>query len=242
MPNSRKTALITGGAQRVGRAIVERLAAGGFDVVFTYRSSEDAARDLANRLDTDVRGCVAVEVDLANVAPFEKPLRAAVEQFGRLDVLVNNASIYEPDPPAPDGAFAERIFNVNVAAPVTLIEWFAPQLRASRGHIVNLLDILAEKPWPQYATYCASKAALWNHTLSFARALAPHVTVNGIAPGVVAWPEDYPEEERRKYLKRVPLDRPGTPEDVASLVHFLVTEGTYITGQVIRLDGGRSIT
>ncbi len=241
MQRNQRVALVTGGAQRVGRAIVERLAAGGFDVVFTYRSSGDAARALAERMTHETRRCIAIEVDLANVDQFEKPIRRAVEQFVRLDVLVNNASQYAPDPPAPDGAFADRLFNVNVAAPVSLIEWFTPQLRAAHGHIVNMLDILAEKPWPHYATYCASKAALQNHTLSFARSLAPDVTVNGIAPGVVAWPDGFPESEREKYLKRVPLARAGTPEDVASLVHFLATEGSYITGQVIRLDGGRSI-
>jgi pteridine reductase len=105
-----------------------------------------------------------------------------------------------------------------------------------------MVDLLAERPWPEYLAYCASKAALWNLTLGLARELAPEVTVNGIAPGVVEWPDDYPEAERAKYLKRVPLARAGTPEDVANVVQFLVTGGQYVTGQVIRLDGGRSIT
>lgn len=183
-----------------------------------------------------------MEVDLANVERYEGALRSAIDRLGRLDVLVNNASMYEPDPPSPDRAFSQRLFKINHDAPVQLIEWFAADLRKSRGHVVNMLDILAERPWPAYSTYCATKAALWNRTLSFARMLAPDVTVNGIAPGVVAWPADYPEAERQKYLQRVPLARPGSPADVANLVQFLVTEGTYITGQVIRLDGGRSIT
>jgi pteridine reductase len=105
-----------------------------------------------------------------------------------------------------------------------------------------MVDLLAERPWPKYLAYCASKAALWNLTLSLARELAPEVTVNGIAPGVVEWPDDYPQSEREKYLKRVPLQRPGTPRDVAETVLFLSTGGSYITGQIIRLDGGRSIT
>jgi len=123
-----------------------------------------------------------------------------------------------------------------------LAQSLAPMLRAARGHVVNMIDLLVERPWPEYMAYCASKAALANLTLSLARELAPEVTVNGIAPGVVEWPEDYPQAEREKYLKRVPLARAGTPEDVANLVHFLCTEGSYITGQIIRLDGGRSIT
>jgi pteridine reductase len=105
-----------------------------------------------------------------------------------------------------------------------------------------MVDLLAERPWPAYLPYCASKAALWNLTLGLARTLAPDVTVNGIAPGVVEWPDDYPASEQEKYLKRVPLARAGTPEDVAATVRFLVTGGSYVTGQIIRLDGGRSIT
>jgi len=131
---------------------------------------------------------------------------------------------------------------VHVESPLLLCQSLAPMLRASRGHVINMVDLLAERPWPQYLAYCASKAGLWNLTLGLARALAPEVTVNGIAPGVVAWPDDMPEEDRQRYLKRVPLAREGTPQDVANLVYFLVTEGSYITGQVIRLDGGRSVT
>jgi pteridine reductase len=115
-------------------------------------------------------------------------------------------------------------------------------LRASKGHIINMVDLLAERPWPQYLPYCASKAALANLTLGLARALAPDVTVNGIAPGVVEWPHDYPLSEREKYLKRVPLARAGTPEDVAAALLFFVTSGSYVTGQILRLDGGRSLT
>lgn len=242
MARDRRVALITGGTHRVGRAIVERLSASGFDIVFTYQSSGVEASKRAEQLNTGGCACTAVHVDLAEVEHSREALRQAIDRMGRLDVLVNNASVYEPDPDPVNQAFKDRLFKVNHEAPVQLIEWFADDLRRARGQVINMLDILAERPWPAYATYCATKAALWNRTLSFARTLAPDVTVNGIAPGVVAWPDDYPEEERRKYLKRVPLSRPGTPDDVANLVHFLVTKGTYITGQVIRLDGGRSIT
>jgi pteridine reductase len=136
----------------------------------------------------------------------------------------------------------QKFAAIHVQSPLLLCQKFEPVLRASHGHVINMIDLLAERPWPQYAAYSASKAALANLTLSLARELAPQVTVNGIAPGVVEWPKNYPQEEREKYLKRVPLARPGTPQDVANLVHFLATAGTYITGQIIRLDGGRSIT
>jgi pteridine reductase len=137
---------------------------------------------------------------------------------------------------------SRRLMAIHYEAPLLLAQAFSDRLRASKGHIVNMVDLLAEKPWPKYVPYCASKAALWNLTLSLARELAPEVTVNGIAPGVVNWPEDFPEGEKEKYLAKVPLRRAGTPTDVASLVHYLCTEGNYITGQVIRLDVGRSIT
>jgi pteridine reductase len=242
MSGSKRVALITGGAQRGGRAIVETLAKNDFEIIFTFLSSGDEATKLVALLEAQSTRAAAVKLDLAQLDGALADVRKAVVEFGRLDVLVNCASMYEPDPAVLDAAFIERMRAVNVTAPVTLIESFAVELSASRGHVINMLDILAERPWPEYSTYCASKAELWNYTLSYARKLAPDVTINGIAPGVVAWPDDYPAEEKAKYLRRVPLGRAGTPDDVANLVHFLATQGTYITGQVIRLDGGRSIT
>jgi pteridine reductase len=134
------------------------------------------------------------------------------------------------------------MWAVHLEAPLLLCRAFEAPLRQSRGHVVNMLDLLAEKPMPSHAVYCASKAALWNLTLSLARELAPEVTVNGIAPGVVEWPADYPQAEREKYLRRVPLGRAGTPADVAEAVLFFCRTGSYVTGQVLRLDGGRSLT
>lgn len=235
---TRRVALVTGGAKRVGRAIVERLAAAGFRVAFTYLSSEAEAAELAHRV-----GGSAIRADLTDPASAIAALRGPIERLGRLDVLANNASLYEAGALASTNlAQVRRLHAIHVESPLLICQSFAPMLRESRGHVVNMVDLLAERPWPQYLAYCASKAALWNLTLGLARELAPDVTVNGIAPGVVEWPPDYPEAERQKYLKRVPLQRPGTPQDVADLVHFLVTGGTYITGQIIRLDGGRSIT
>jgi pteridine reductase len=238
-----RVALVTGAAKRVGRAIAERLAAGGFDVAFTYHSSKREADELAKALAGGGRQSRAIKADLT------KPEKAAVrvfeevsDAFGRLDVLVNNASLYEPGRLAEATAEqSRRLHAIHVESPLLLCQRFEAMLRSARGHVVNMVDLLAERPWPQYLAYCASKAGLMNLTMGLARELAPEVTVNGIAPGVVEWPPDYPEEERQKYLKRVPLARPGTPEDVAELVYFLCTRGSYITGQIIRLDGGRSI-
>jgi pteridine reductase len=244
MPDPRRVALVTGGAKRVGRAIVQRLAGAGFDVAFTYLTSEIDAIDFRTELESAGTSAIAVKADFTHAQRAADTIaRAFADKYDRLDVLVNSASLYEPGSlEATDLQQSRRLMAVHFESPLLLCQAFAPLLRRSNGHVVNMLDLLAERPWPKYLAYCASKAALWNLTLGLARELAPDVTVNGIAPGVVEWPDDYPPEERERYLKRVPLARAGTPQDVAETVHFLATSGTYITGQVIRLDGGRSIT
>ena len=239
MDAERKVALVTGGAKRVGRAIVERLAEAGYRVVFTYLSHREEAEALATPL-----GGRAIRTDLTDPEAATREIEQKLSAFSdRLDVLVHNASLYEPSAlDTTDLPQMRRMMAIHYETPLLLTRAFSARLRASRGHVINMVDLLAERPWPKYLAYCASKAALTNLTLSLARELAPEVTVNGIAPGVVAWPEDYPDVEREKYLKRVPLQRPGTPQDVAGLVHYLCTEGSYLTGQILRLDGGRSIT
>jgi pteridine reductase len=244
MADSSKVALVTGAARRVGRAIVQRLAEAGYDIAFTYNQSRSAAEDLCDSLMALGRRVAMIPADFTEpesaVASLAQSFRA---QFDRLDALVNNASIYEPSSlhwvTLEQG---RRLWAVHVETPLLLLRHFDKMLRQTRGHVINMSDLLAERPWPQYLVYSATKAALSNLTLGLARELAPDVTVNAIAPGVVEWPEDYPEEDRQKYLKRVPLGRAGTPADVADVVHFLCTQGCYITGQIIRLDGGRSIT
>jgi pteridine reductase len=239
-----RVALVSGGAKRVGRAIVETLAQGGFDIAFTYLSSAGDAEAVVEVVKKASRTCIAIRADLTDPAVAGEAIHQAVAaKFGRLDVLVNNASLYLPGGlDTADVAQSRRMWAIHVESPMVLCQKFAPMLRQARGHVVNMVDLLAERPWPKYLAYSASKAGLWNLTLGLAREMAPEVTVNGIAPGVVEWPADYPEAEKQKYLKRVPLARAGTPGDVARTVQFLCTAGSYITGQIIRLDGGRSIT
>lgn len=239
-----RVALITGGSKRVGRAICQRLAEAGFDIAFTYLSSAQEAQSLEDELRKTGRKALAIRADFSDPATAVTAMTESFSGFSdRLDALVNNASLYEP------GALtavtleqSRRLWAVNVEAPLLLCQRFAPLLRSNRGRIVNMVDLLAERPWSKYLFYCATRAALWNLTLGLARELAPEVTVNGIAPGVVEWPEETSEIDKQTYLRRVPLNRPGRPIDVAELVHFLVTTGDYLTGQIIRLDGGRSIT
>jgi len=240
----RKVALVTGGARRVGRAIVTQLANAGFDVLFTYLDSESDARALENELRQIGALVVGIRADLTDPATSCAAICDRVEsQLGRVSVLVNNASLYEPaDLASATLEQSRRMWAIHVESPMLLAQRLAPLLRAGRGHIVNMLDLLAERPWPAYLPYSASKAGLWNLTLSLARELAPEVTVNGIAPGVVEWPPELPQADRQNYLRRVPLRRAGTPEEVARLVQFICTAAPYLTGQIIRVDGGRSIT
>lgn len=241
-----KTALVTGGAKRVGRAVVERLAEAGFKVFFTFHTARAAADELVATMARRPTPAVsAFDIDLATPDAADRLANIVrLSMHNRLDVLVNSASLFLPD----DGPFGasialqRKLFEVNAFAPAAVTAALAPALTAARGCVVNFLDILAEKPWPAYAAYSASKAALQTTTLAHARKLAPHVRVNGIAPGVIQWPDDMPDSERVAYLKRVPLARAGTPREAADLVYWLATNAPYITGQVIRLDGGRSLT
>lgn len=240
MSDAKPTALVTGGAKRVGRAIVERLAKEGYRVAFTYLTSAPQAHELSRQCN-----CIAIQADLTDPASAIDTISSSLKHagFDRLDLLVNSASLYLSSRLRDTNLDLIRKLNaIHLESPLLLAKALEPMLRQAKGHIVNMCDLLAERPWPQFLAYCTSKAALANLTLGLARELAPDVTVNGIAPGVVEWPPNYPEAAKQKYLKRVPLNRPGTRQDVANLVHFLATEGSYITGQIIRLDGGRSIT
>ena len=185
---------------------------------------------------------MAIRADLCDPAAAVEAIKAQFSTaYQQLDVLVNNASLYEPDNPA-DASQARRLWAIHVESPLLLCRTFAPMLQAAGGCVVNMLDLQVERPMPDYLAYCASKAGLWNLTLGLARQMAPRVRVNGIAPGVVEWPAGFPAEKQAQYLRRVPLGRAGTPGDVAETVHFLCSGAEYMTGQILRLDGGRSIT
>lgn len=239
-------ALVTGGAKRVGRAIVLELARAGCDVAIHYRHSRAEAQLLKASVVDMGRRAVTVSGDLNEPANWPAIIRQTVEGLGRLDVLVNSASMFlTANPDSIDSFDAgqwESLLRTNLVAPMALCHYARPHLDAhGGGKIINLCDISAERPWPQHLGYCASKAALVALTRGLARALAPRVQVNGVAPGIAIFPEAYEEEMRRKLTDQVPLGRPGTPEEVARLVRFLAETGDYITGQIIPIDGGRSL-
>lgn len=238
-------ALVTGAARRVGRAIALELARCGCDVAVHYNRSAEDAEIVAEEIRRLGRRAATFAAELNRPETWPGTVERAVQSLGRLDVLVNNASVFQTDQPDTieefDAGLWERMFRVNLLAPMGLAHAAREHLAATgAGKIVNLGDAAVDRPWPTHLAYGASKAALTAMTKSLARALAPHVQVNAVAPGIAVFPESYSQELRRKLVSRVPLQREGTPEEVARVVRFLVEEGDYITGQVIPIDGGRS--
>jgi len=239
-------ALVTGGARRVGRAITLELARAGCDIAVHYRDARKQAEELVAELGRLGRRALAIPGDLSDPTAWQSVVQATVTQWGRLDILVNNASLFLDDRSDNledfDPASWERMLRVNLLAPMGLAHHAVPHLRnAGGGRIINLLDIAIDRPWPDHLSYIASKAALAAMTQSLARSLAPDVCVNGIAPGVAVFPESYDEPLKQRILDKIPLQRPGSPEEVARVVRFLLQAGDYITGETIRIDGGRHL-
>lgn len=239
-------ALVTGGARRVGRAIVLELARSGCDVVVHHNRSADEAKSLVREVQGLGRRATAISGDLADRNSWQGIVRQAVDWCGRLDILVNNAAAFLTDGSDTIDAFDperwETVLRTNLLAPAGLCHHARGHLAAhGNGRIVNLCDASTDRPWPSHLAYSVSKAALVAMTKALARALAPQIRVNGVAPGIVQFPDDYDAETRARLIRRVPLGRSGTPEDVAVLVRFLAEEGNYLTGQIIAVDGGRSL-
>ena len=239
-------ALITGGAKRVGRAIGLELARGGCDVAVHHRESHAEANELVRQVGDLGRRALAVSGDLNEPADWPRIVQRTVDELGRLDILVNNASAFPVDSPDTiegfDPRLWERILRVNLIAPMALAHHARPHLEErGGGKIVNLCDTSSDRPWPDHLAYCCSKAALAALTKGLARALAPGVRVNGVAPGIAVFPDEYSPQLRSHLISQVPLGRAGTPEEIAQFVRFLVESGDYMTGAIVRIDGGRSL-
>ena len=239
-----RTALVTGASRRIGAAIARALHAAGASVVLHYRGAEAEAAALEAELNA-ARGGSALKVKadlLAPVAP-KALVGAALDRFGRLDVLVNNASSFFPTAVgAIEAAHWDELMGSNLRAPLFLSQEAAPALAKQRGSIVNIADIHAERPLKGYVVYSIAKAGLVGMTRSLALELGPDVRVNAVAPGAIAWPEDgqFPPDERERILATTPLARLGGPEEIARTVRFLAAS-PFISGQVVAVDGGRSV-
>jgi pteridine reductase len=236
--------LITGAARRVGAEIARTLHAAGATVVVHYRSSANDAEALVaefNKSRANSASCVAG--DLKDDGMPEAAIATVLARHGRLDALINNASSFFPTTIGEIDATAwTDLIGSNLKAPLFLSQAAAPALRRSRGSIVNIIDIHAERPLRGYPLYSAAKAGLLGLTRALAIELAPDVRVNGVSPGVIAWPEDgqFSPDERKAILRHTPLKREGAPADVARTVRFLLLDAPYVTGQIIAVDGGRS--
>ena len=226
----------------MGRAIAVEAARAGYDVAVHYRTSAEQARQTADEIRALGRRAALIQADLTDESAPQAVVDQTVDQLGGLNALVNNASVYEPSRLGEMSHVCWRVhLETNLIAPAMLAQAAWPHLRrCPPGHIVNLCDIGGDRPWTSYVAYCASKSGLINLTRALAKAMAPEVFVNGISPGVVLPPEGCDEQTRKLALARVPLDREGRPEDVAALVRFLLERNTYILGQIINVDGGRS--
>ncbi|GAA5525766.1 3-oxoacyl-[acyl-carrier-protein] reductase FabG [Microbulbifer aestuariivivens] len=243
-----RNALITGAAARLGRAIARELHR-DHRVIIHYRHSATAAQRLAqelNQLRPD--SAAALQSDLDCAAGCEQLAQQARDLWGGVDVLVNNASSFYP---TPIGSASEKdwdqLLDSNLKAPFFLSQALAPSLVERSGCIVNMIDIHAERPMPRHTIYCTAKAGLAMLTKSLALELAPRVRVNGVAPGAILWPEQQTgdagsEENKARTLSRIPLARTGSEADITRTVRFLVDEPSYISGQIIAVDGGRSLT
>lgn len=240
-----KVALITGGAQRIGAHVARALHAQGMRLVIHYHTSETAARGLQKELHAQRENSVMlVRGDLTNSDKLLKNLvYETVNAFGRFDVLVNNASRFYA---TPFGEATERqweeLLSTNVKAPFFLAQASAPHLKKTGGCIVNIADIYGDRPLSNYPIYSIAKAGIVMLTKALARELGPEVRVNGVAPGVILWPEaGLDEMSKQRIVSRTPLKRAGDPADIARAVLFLIRDGGYVTGQTIAVDGGRSV-
>ena len=239
-----KTAFIAGAARRVGAAIARTLHGAGANVVLHYRSSADDAADVARELNSARAGsATVVSGDLLEIDRLPALARAAAEAFGGLDILVNNASSFYPTPVGDISAIDwDDLIGTNLKAPLFLTQAAAPALHANQGLVLNLADIHGMRPLRRHPVYSIAKAGLIMLTRSLARELGPHVRVNAIAPGPVMWPEDGMDSAlQADIIARTALKRTGSAADVARAALFFAAEAPYVTGQILAVDGGRSI-
>lgn len=244
-PTSDQVALVTGSARRIGAEIVRKLHAEGMHVILHYNGSKDAAHALADELNTQRNNSVTpISFDLLKIDQISAFAEEVISIKGRLDALINNASTFFPTPIKNLSIEQwDNLVGVNLQAPLFLCNAFADQLKQQNGCIINIVDIHGDRPLKGYTVYSIAKAGLIMLTKSLARELAPNIRVNGVAPGAIMWPEvkEY-EPIHKEIIERTALKREGHPKDVADTAWFLIHSADYITGQIIAVDGGRTLS
>jgi pteridine reductase len=242
--SSSKTALVTGAAARIGASICKTLHGRGCDVLLHYNSNQQAAQQLAEELNRQRDGSVTiVQADLSSPDGVESLAGQCRSLFGNLDILVNNASRFYPSEVGDTRAWQwDDLMNSNLRGPFFLVQALLDELRTAGGSVINIVDIHADRPMPQHAVYCMSKAGLAMMTKALAAELGPAIRVNGVAPGAILWPENEPDSaEKQAILDATALGRIGAPGDIASAVAYLALDAPYVTGQILAVDGGRSL-
>lgn len=235
-------ALVTGSARRIGAQIVRTLHHHGMRVIIHYRGSQHEAEALATSLnEVRPRSAALLQADLDQPAAVRQLASDALACFGQLDLLVNNASSFYPTPiDQADDADWEKLIHSNLRAPFILSQQLAPALSQQQGCIINIVDVYAEKPLQTHTLYCMAKAGLAMMTRSLARELGPEIRVNGVSPGPILWPEAG-QMNQQAIQDATALKRSGEPDDIANTVHWLATAAPFITGQILAVDGGRSL-
>ncbi len=246
MPQSQpaKNILITGAARRIGASCARLLHAQGHNICLHYHESEPDCMALAQELDALRAGSVSrVKANLQQLADIRRLADQALAQWGEIDVLINNASVFFPGPiESTHEQDWDCLLNTNLKAPFFLAQALLPSLIHRQGCILNIIDIHAERGLKGYPVYSITKAGLAAMTRSLAKELGPDVRVNGISPGAILWPEnDMDESTQTEILSRIALQRSGTPLDIARAARFFIEEGDYITGQILAVDGGRTL-
>lgn len=234
-----KAALVTGGARRIGREIALRLAAAGAEITITYRKSREQAEQTIKDIQELGRMAIAVECDVCSEESIRSAIVASVNFHGHLDILVNNAAVFESAPL--DQLSLEQwdsIFATNARGPFLVSREAIPHLRKSLGRIINIGSLGGLHPWADHAHYCASKAALHMLTLAMAKAFAPEVAVNCVAPGWIDLGEEQARAAAQRFAAKTPMQRNGTAADVAEAVGFFAASTNFITGQILAVDGG----
>lgn len=243
---SAPVALITGGARRIGAATARHLHSKGWNIIVHYRTSSTEAEQLTTQLNSlRQHSAQALRADLTQQPALALLAQQSIDEWGRLDALINNASTFYPTPV--DSATEQQwddLIGSNVKAPFFLTQQLAPALRQSAGAIINIADIHAERPLSEHPLYCIAKAGNVMLTKSLARELAPDIRVNGVAPGAIMWPEDTAELDasaKAAIVDKIALKRTGEACDIANTIYFLLSDAPYITGQILAVDGGRTL-
>lgn len=241
-PLQGKSALVSGGARRIGREIALTLARAGADVAITFRTSQSEAEETVREIESLGSNAFALACDVRSEDSVRQAVASAIARFGRIDVLVNNAAVF--DSAALDNISIEQwdsVFETNTRGPFLVAREAIAHLRSAQGRIINIGSLGGIRPWAGHAHYCASKAALHMLTQTMARAFAPQVSVNCVAPGWIDL-DEHPGDDARRFAARTPMLRNGTADDIAQAVLFFATGPSFVTGQILAVDGGLALT